>query len=140
MVLCGENVIFAHLDDQHLEGDAQGTVAHVSVEAVHLSAPERGHHQLRFQPAEAYNAGSTAPTDFLPDCLDRFAAHGAGSCRLPDRSATPTTASPVISAARTLRCVFLRPLTARSRFSVRSILRVLCTVPACTQPADKHRR
>ena len=39
MVLCGDFIVFAHLDDQHLEGDAQGTVAHVSVEAVHLSDP-----------------------------------------------------------------------------------------------------
>ena len=51
MVLCGEHVIFAHLDDQHLEGDAQGTVAHVSVEVGAPERPERGHHQLRFQPA-----------------------------------------------------------------------------------------
>ena len=132
MVLCGEHVIFAHLDDQHLEGDAQGTVAHVSVEAVHLSALNAVTISYGFSQPQAYNAGSTAPTEIS------FQSWLLPVARI--RSAMPTTASPAMRAARTLRCVFLRPLTARSRFSVRSILRVLCTVPACTQPADKHRR
>ena len=63
MVLCGEHVIFAHLDDQHLEGDAQGTVAHVSVEAVHLSALNAVTISYGFSQPQAYNAGSTAPTE-----------------------------------------------------------------------------
>ena len=140
MVLCGEHVIFAHLDDQHLEGDAQGTVAHVSVEAVHLSALNAV--------TISYGFSRRRTTPVAPPRL-RFPSRLLGPVRCTwswlllaarIRSATPTTASPAMRAARTLRCVFLRPLTVLSRFSVRSILRVLCTVPACTQPADKNQR
>ena len=63
MVLCGEHVIFAHLDDQHLEGDAQGTVAHVSVEAVHLSALNGVTISYGFSQPQAYNPGNTAPAE-----------------------------------------------------------------------------
>lgn len=38
MVLCGSLLVLAHLDDQNLEEETQGTVAHVSVEAVNLRA------------------------------------------------------------------------------------------------------
>ena len=100
MVLCGDFIVFAHLDDQHLEGDAQGTVAHVSVEAVHLSDLNAVTMSYGFSQPQAYNAGNTA--------------------------------------ARTSRCVFPRPLTAPSRFSVRSTLRVPCIAPACAPPAAKH--
>ena len=141
MVLCGEHVIFAHLDDQHLEGDAQGTVAHVSVEAVHLSALNAVTISYGFSQPQAYNAGSTAPTEISFQIAWTGSLHmelAPAGCQDPQCNADH--ASPAMRAARTLRCVFLRPLTARSRFSVRSILRVLCTVPACTQPADKHHR
>ena len=63
MVLCGDFIVFAHLDDQHLEGDAQGTVAHVSVEAVHLSDLNAVTMSYGFSQPQAYNAGNTAPTE-----------------------------------------------------------------------------
>lgn len=140
MVLCGEHVIFAHLDDQHLEGDAQGTVAHVSVEAVHLSALNAVTISYGFSQPQAYNPGIRLRLRFL------FRLRGpvryTWSWLLPVariRSAMPTTALPAMHAAKTLRCVFPRLLTARNRFSVPTILRVPYTVRACTQPADKHR-
>jgi len=39
MVLCGSQLVLAHLDDSHLEEDAQGTVAHASGGAAKHSAP-----------------------------------------------------------------------------------------------------
>ena len=84
MVLCGDFIALAHLDDQHLEGDAQGTVAHVSVEAVHLSDLNAVTMSYGFSQPQAYNAGNTAPDrNFLPDCLDRVPAPGARPGRLP---------------------------------------------------------
>ena len=94
MVLCGSQLVLAHLDDSHLEEDAQGTVAHVSVEAVKLSALRAVTISYGYDQPQIYRPGMS-PTEVS------FRWHGPVRCVLtphpppaPTPPAPPTTGTP----------------------------------------------
>ena len=63
MLLCGEFLIFAHLDDQRLDGEEQGTVAHVSIEALPLSDLNAVTISYGFSEPQTYRTGETTPAE-----------------------------------------------------------------------------
>ena len=95
MVLCGSQLVLAHLDDSHLEEDAQGTVAHVSVEAVKLSALRAVTISYGYDQPQIYRPGMS-PTEVS------FQVAWTGSLRID--AAPATCPDPTCTARGLTRC------------------------------------